>query len=365
MSTRCAARRDSLRPTLQADDVDALLVSHRPNVGYLTGFRGSDAWLLLFPERAIILSDGRYTTQLALDCPDVEAHVRAVNQTMPIAVAEVLTKLGARRVAFEAVAMSVAQLEDLSTKAPTVSWKATRHRAEALREIKDDDEIAAIRQAIAFAEEAFFDVLAAANLGQTEKEVVDALESAMRRWGAAGASFPPIVAVGANAALPHHQPGDEARLGDGDFVLIDWGATGRPYKSDLTRVVPTGNVTPRFEEVYRVVLSAQERALAAIRPGVKAGEVDAQARAALDEAGLGRYFDHGLGHGIGREVHEAPSVRRGSETILRAGMVLTVEPGVYLPGWGGIRIEDDVLVTPDGAEVLTHVPKDPDALRVA
>ena len=146
-------------------------------------------------------------------------------------------------------------------------------------------------------------------------------------------------------------------------MLIDWGATGRPYKSDLTRVLVTGKVTPKFEKIYRTVLAAQERGIAAIRPGVTARDVDAEARSVIEEAGFGRFFDHGLGHGLGMDIHEAPRLRKESEVILQPGMVVTVEPGIYLPDWGGIRIEDDVLVTPDGCEVLTHVPKSLDSVR--
>ena len=148
-------------------------------------------------------------------------------------------------------------------------------------------------------------------------------------------------------------------------MLVDWGASGRPYKSDLTRVLVTGKVTPKFEKVYRTVLAAQERGIAAIRPGVMARDVDAEARSVIEEAGFGRFFDHGLGHGLGMDIHEAPRLRRNSDVRLRPGMVVTVEPGIYLPDWGGIRIEDDVLVTPDGTEVLTQVPKSLDSVRVA
>ena len=140
-------------------------------------------------------------------------------------------------------------------------------------------------------------------------------------------------------------------------MLVDWGATGRPYKSDLTRVLVTGKVTPKFEKIYRTVLAAQERGIAAIRPGVLARDVDAEARSVIEEAGFGRFFGHGLGHGLGMDIHEAPRLRKDADDPLRAGMVVTVEPGIYLPDWGGIRIEDDVLVTPDGREVLTHVPR--------
>ena len=170
--------------------------------------------------------------------------------------------------------------------------------------------------------------------------------------------------MGVRSALPHARPTTTTRIGDDDFVLIDWGATGRPYKSDLTRVLVTGKVTPEFEKVYRTVLAAQERGIAAIRPGVRAQDVDAEARSVIEQAGFGRFFDHGLGHGLGMDIHEAPRLRKESETILQPGMIVTVEPGIYLPDWGGVRIEDDVLVTPDGCEVLTHLPKSLDSVRV-
>jgi Xaa-Pro aminopeptidase len=200
---------------------------------------------------------------------------------------------------------------------------------------------------------------------ESEKDVADALENYLRRCGATAASFPPIVAAGVRSALPHARPLAEAQIGEADFVLVDWGATGRPYKSDLTRVVVTGKVTPKFERIYRTVLAAQQRGIAAIRPGVMARDVDAEARSVIEEAGFGRFFRHGLGHGLGMDIHEAPRLHTHCDDRLEPGMVVTVEPGIYLPDWGGIRIEDDVLVTAEGCEVLSHVPKSVDAVRGA
>ena len=178
----------------------------------------------------------------------------------------------------------------------------------------------------------------------------------MRLFGAKQSAFPTIVAVGPRAALPHATPTGR-RVGASDFVLIDWGADEGLYKSDLTRVLVTGRISPKLERIYRVVLRAQLKAIAAIRPGVVAADVDGIARAVIGEAGFGRYFGHGLGHGLGLQVHEAPRLAASSRTVLKPGMVVTVEPGIYLPGWGGVRIEDDVLVTRAGHEVLTSVPK--------
>src|SRR5262249_3090751 len=199
--------------------------------------------------------------------------------------------------------------------------------------------------------------------GDSEKDVADAIENFLRRCGATAASFPPIVAIGVRSAQPHARPTTTARIGDGDFVLIDWGASGQPYRSDLTRVVVMGKVTPTFEMIYGTVLTAQARAISAIRPGVKAGDVDAEARSVIEAAGFGGFFDHGLGHGLGMDIHEAPRLRKESQDLLEPGMVVTVEPGIYLPDWGGIRIEDDVLVTHDGCEVLSHIPKSLESVR--
>jgi Xaa-Pro aminopeptidase len=258
----------------------------------------------------------------------------------------------------------VADFQSLGAAMKSITLVPTTERVELLRQTKDEHEIAAIREAIAFAESAFQMLRPELRVGATEKEIADLLETNVRRCGATASSFPPIVAVGSRAALPHARPTETSRIGDDDFVLLDWGATGRPYKSDLTRVVVTGKVTREFESIYRTVLLAQERAIAAIRPGVRAHNVDAEARSVIEQAGFGRFFDHGVGHGLGMDIHESPRLRKQSETILEPGMVVTVEPGIYLPDWGGIRIEDDVLVTSDGYEVLTHLPKTLDSVRL-
>ena len=362
--SRTPQRREILAQTLIEDRADALLVASATNVSYLTGFSGEDAFFLLARDRGIVLSDGRFTTQLQKECPDLEAHIRPTGHLRNAAVAEVVGKLGIRRLAFEATALTVADFEDVARgSCRRSSSSGSRIASRRLRVIKDDAEVAAIREAIDYAERAFEMLRAGLRLVDSEKEVADRLDGDLRRCGATAASFPPIVAVGARSALPHARPESDSRIGDADFVLIDWGATGRPYKSDLTRVLVTGKVTPKFEAIYQTVLAAQERGIAAIRPGVTAQDVDAEARSVIEEAGFGRFFDHGLGHGLGMDIHEDPRIRKGSEVTLQAGMIVTVEPGIYLPDWGGIRIEDDVLVTPDGREVLTRVPKTLDSIR--
>jgi Xaa-Pro aminopeptidase len=352
-----AQRRQRLAPCLADEGLDALLVSSPVSVTYLTGFSGDSSYLILTRDRPVLVSDARYTEQIAAECPGLEAHIRPPTQNLHQAVAEVLGRLGVRTVGFESGHLSVAEWETLRDLARTVDWKGGRDRVERLRAVKDESEVAQIREAIAIAERAFTVFRALLRPEDREKDLCDALDHYVRRAGGQGASFPPIVAVGERAALPHAPPTEKA-VGEADFVLVDWGASGRFYKSDLTRVLATRRISPKLEEVYRVVLTAQQRAVGMIRPGARAHEIDAEARMVIAQAGYGEFFGHGLGHGLGLQVHEAPALRPNSEAVLEPGMVMTVEPGIYLPGWGGVRIEDDVLVTPDGCEVLTTVAKD-------
>jgi Xaa-Pro aminopeptidase len=365
-----SARRERLLRLLHDEGSDALLVSSPVNVTYLTGFSGDSSVLVLTRQRAVLVSDSRYTEQIAEECPVLEASIRPPTQKLPEAVAAVLRQLGVRSVGFESAALSVAEFEGLRGLAPKLDWKPGADRVERLRMVKDEGELAEIREAIAIAERAFAAFRALLRPDDREKDLCDAMEHYVRRCGGQSTCFPPIIAVGPRAALPHAPPTDQA-VSSAGLLLVDWGATGpRQYKSDLTRVLDTRRTAhfppgagPTLEEVHAVVLRAQEQAIRTIRPGVQAQAVDAAARAVIAEAGFGDYFGHGLGHGIGLQVHEAPALRPNSETVLEPGMVFTVEPGVYLPGWGGVRLEDDVLVTPQGCEVLSHVPRDLAALR--
>ena len=252
--------------------------------------------------------------------------------------------------------MTVSQRDRLAADLPKVELEASSGLVENLRQIKDKEEVARIREAIRQAEKAFGVIRASLRGGKTEKQVADELDAQFRLFGAVGSAFPAIVAVGPRAALPHAKAGAR-EIGSSDFVLIDWGANGGLYNSDLTRVLVTGKIPPKLERIYRVVLRAQHAAIDAIRPGVVAHDVDRVARDRIARAGFGRYFGHGLGHGLGLEVHEGPRLASGSQVVLKPGMVVTVEPGIYLPGWGGVRIEDDVLVTRTGCEVLSSTPK--------
>jgi Xaa-Pro aminopeptidase len=354
--SRYAARRDKLRRSFRKVGIDAILISNFTNVTYLTGFSGDDSYLFLLGKGDIVVSDPRYTTQLEQECPGLEASIRPPGVGMVERVAEIAKRGRVGKLGIEAGSMSVALRDQIAAALPKTELVATSDLVENLRIIKDREEVAEIRRAIWIAERAFGILRASLRPERTEKEVADELENQTRLYGGKGCSFPPIVAVGPRSALPHARP-TEVKIGEDDFVLVDWGADAGPYKSDLTRVLVTGKISPKLERIYRVVLSAQEQAIAAIRPGRTCHDVDLVARTAISNAGFGKNFGHGLGHGIGLEIHEAPRLAAKATLKLEPGMVVTVEPGIYLPGWGGVRIEDDVLVTKGGCQVLTTVAK--------
>lgn len=356
MTSHPPLRRDRLRRALHKPAADAILVTNFTNVTYLSGFTGDDSFLLVRNDGELLISDPRYTTQLGEECPGVELLIRKPGVQMLQAVVKTLKSAKIRRLAIEGDSMTVAMREKIAAELPKLDIVTTSGLVERLRRTKDRYEIEAMRQAARYAEKAFAAIRAALQPEQTEREVANELEHQMRRFGARGAAFPSIVATGPRAALPHATATDRT-IGSSGFVLIDWGANGGLYCSDLTRVLVTGKISPKLERIYRVVLKAQLKAIAAIRPGVVAADVDRVARDVIGDAGFGRYFGHGLGHGLGLEVHEAPRLAVNQKTVLKPGMVVTVEPGIYLPGWGGVRIEDDVLVTRTGHEVLTAVPK--------
>jgi Xaa-Pro aminopeptidase len=350
------ARRKRLRQQLRAAKLDGLLVTNFVNVTYLTGFTGDDSYLVVTLDGERLVTDMRYTTQLEDECPALTLHVREPGDKMTEATAKVLKSAKADKVGVEAGSMTVGLFNELQKQAPKSKLEAADDLVENLRAFKDKEEVASIRVACRHAKQAFQAVRATVTPAMTESEVAAELEYQARRFGAKGLSFEPIVAVGARSALPHGRPTDVA-LRASDFTLVDWGARTGLYVSDLTRMWVTGRISPKFRKIYEVVLAAQLAGIDAIRPGVKCEEVDAVARGVITKAGYGKQFGHGLGHGIGLEIHEAPRLTKQQEVELQPGMVVTVEPGVYFPGWGGIRIEDDVLVTLSGHEVLSDVPK--------
>jgi Xaa-Pro aminopeptidase len=350
-------RRKLLRKSIQAAKADALLVTNFKNVSYLTGFTGDDSYLLVTQTDETLITDPRYTEQLREECPKLSLEVRPPGDTMLPAVSSVIERAKVKRVGIEGKSATVSLQQALIEKLPNHEVVVTEGLVESLRAVKDKDEIAATKLACRQARQAFDVVRAMLTPDMSELDVAAELEYRARRFGAKGLSFPPIVAAGARAALPHATP-TKRRIGEDDFVLIDWGANSGQYLSDLTRVLVTGKISPKLRKIYDIVLTAQRAAIEAIRPGIKCEDVDQVARSIITKAGYGKQFGHGLGHGTGLDIHEAPRFSKGQTTELEAGMIVTVEPGIYLSGWGGVRIEDDVLVTRSGHEVLTDVPKE-------
>ncbi|NQU22648.1 MAG: aminopeptidase P family protein [Candidatus Nealsonbacteria bacterium] len=349
-------RRDKLRRAVKKTGADALLVTNFTNVTYLTGFTGDDSYLLVRGDGEVVLSDPRYTTQLGEECPGVDIDIRPPGTNMLKGVGKAIKAAKIGRLAIEADSMTVGLQAQITEKLPKLEIVPTSALVEELREIKDKGEIARIREAVRQAERGFGVLRADLRLDKTEKQVANELEYQMRLFGARWRGFASIVGVGPRAALPHAVPSDR-QIGQSDFVLVDWGADEGLYKSDLTRVLVTGKISARLKRIYEVVLKAQTKAIDAIRPGATGKEIDQIARDVIGKAGFGKNFGHGLGHGVGLDIHELPRLAANSKSVLRPGMVLTVEPGIYIPGWGGVRLEDDVLVTPRGHEVLTGVAK--------
>jgi len=354
--SRFATRRDKLRKLITQQHAQAMLVTDERNVTYLTGFTGDSSYLLLSGREAILLSDARYTTQLEEECPDLTLVIRSPVEKIQAVAAAAVASAKISKLALEADSLSWSGYQAIQRELPGVDCLATSGVVESLREVKDQDELNEIRYSVELAERAFAVVRASLRPEQTEKQIADALEYQIRLFGGRSTSFPPIVGVGDRSALPHYRPGD-LRVGDAGFMLVDWGAQGRLYMSDLTRMVFTGKTPARLEKIYNIVLAANQTAIEAIRPGALMKAIDGAARKVIEDQGYGRKFSHSLGHGIGLRIHEGPWLRSNQDKPLKAGMVVTVEPGIYVPGFGGVRIEDDVLVTRDGCQVLSSTPK--------
>lgn len=358
---------------LKKDGIETFLVTSSVNVGYLSGFTGDSSFLAVTPKSTVLISDDRFSEQIKEECPGLEVHIRPHDKTTYQAAVEVLTKLAAKNVGVESNRLTMAEFELLKETGAKLTFVPLNGRIEFLRTVKDPSEVEAIRGAIRVAERAYRMFVSTLAETDTEKEMADALEGYVRRAGAKCTAFPSITAVGERTALPHCPPHPGKRLGDGSKLLIDFGADVG-YKSDITRTLRSPFITAptrrnkhertgfNLEKIHATILEAQQAALTLIRQGVKAKDVDAAARGVIHKAGYGEYFTHGLGHGLGLEVHEAPRVRANSEDVLEAGMVITIEPGIYIPEWGGVRVEDDVLVTKDGCTVLTSLSRDLSAI---
>jgi Xaa-Pro aminopeptidase len=355
-------RHKAVRDAMKVLKLDGMLLTHAPDLSYLTNFTGEDSIGLITAREFYLVTDFRYQEQAQLEAGWLSIIPRQAK--MADALAEATEKAKARRIGFEANYMAVGQLRALEASLAgrkldkSVELVPLENVLANIRKVKDDHEVDLIRRSVQVAEEAFEAVRGEIRPGRlTENDLAGRLILEVRSRGASDASFPPIVATGLNSSLPHYKPGDALVAAD-QPLLLDWGASYKGYCSDLTRTLFLGRISERMKRIYRVVLEAQETAIRFLRPGVTTLQADAVARDLIERAGFGRYFGHGLGHGIGREIHELPTMRKtGGEEELRPGMVVTVEPGIYIPGEGGVRIEDNVLITHSGCEVLSTLDK--------
>lgn len=355
MAKNIGRRLEKLRHLLAVQDLKVLLVAKPENRFYLSGFLGSSGVLLVTARDAILLTDGRYQEQARLETSNWELVV--YKDSLIKTLAEVCADLKVREIGFEKDYFTYQQFEQLQEHFRGISLRPVAGLVEKLRLIKDEAEISLIREAAVIAGAAFGHLLGVLKYGQSEQEIAGVVDFFIRRQGGGSPAFETIVAAGERGALPHGVA-SEQQLRRGQMVVLDLGARYRGYVADLTRTICLGRVGARQREIYELVREAQVRALALIRPGVTTGEVDLKARRYLQEAGYGEFFPHALGHGVGLSVHEEPRLASGQEVVLKPGMVVTVEPGIYLPDWGGVRVEDTVLVTSNGCEVLTPLTKD-------
>jgi Xaa-Pro aminopeptidase len=343
------SRRAHAVSLLDESKLGALLVTNLHNVRYLTGFTGSNGAVLLFKDGpSVLFTDPRYTVQSQ---QQVNCRVVIAKGPLPKSILQELTRGRVRRVGFERENMTVAQREFFKRELEPVTGLIER-----LRAVKDSAEIEKIRASVACNSRALEAALKRFKIGMKESELAAEIDYQNRKLGAEAPAFDTIVAAGERAALPHAQPG-ASRIAPG-ILLIDMGAFRDGYASDMTRMVHVGPATPKYKRAYRAVLEAQLAAIDAVKPGATTNSVDRAARGTLKRHNLEREFIHSTGHGLGLEIHEQPRIGRRDKTKLEAGMAITIEPGVYIEGWGGIRIEDTVLVTPGGCEVLTLTAKE-------
>ena len=351
------ARKDRIfaaRDYLTKLGMEAVIFFGLANIRYLTGFSGSDGVAVVTDSGAWFLTDSRYTVQASLEVSGFE--VREYRGKVE-GLASLVKETGVVRAGFDADETTVGFFKKIENALPEVALVPLSAELDAFRSIKDTEEVELLEQVAAIASTALLETLAAVRPGAVERDIALALEFSMKKAGADDKSFDFIVASGPRGALPHGRAGDRV-IGRGELVTIDFGAVYHGYNSDETVTLAIGEPDPRQREIYSIVKEAHDLAVAAVRPGMPLKELDATARDFIEMKGYGRYFGHGLGHGVGLEVHEKPVVSSRGEGVVEEGMVFTIEPGIYIPEWGGVRIEDTVLVESNGCRVLTKVPKE-------
>jgi Xaa-Pro aminopeptidase len=348
----------NLRRRLSGQRLDGLLVTGRENIRYLSGFTGSSGMLLVTHEQAVLLTDFRYAIQAGQETVGVE--VRLGENPLKLS-AQLLKEAKLHRLGFEAEDLNYDRFDKLKDicRQQEIELVPSHQLVAELRLIKEAAEIAQIKQAVAIAEAAFRQVIKQLKPGIREKDLALELEFAIRRSGSAKLPFEIIVASGERSAMPHGVASDKV-IPAGELIIIDFGASHNGYTADISRTLLLGEPNPKQWELYQLVYEAQAEAIANVRPGMRASELDEVARGVIERTGYGEYFGHGTGHGVGLQVHEEPRISRENDDLLSPGAVFTIEPGIYLPDTGGVRIEDMVLVTENGCEVLTSLPKDLD-----
>lgn len=344
---------DRLKEKIKKDRVDALLITNEINIRYITGFTGSESILLITQKDDYLFTDFRYREQAKQDVPFLKIAERKISLIKTIC--RKLKRLDIKKLYVESLYFTFSQYDEIKNKTGVCIFP-TQGIIEKFRKQKTPEEIKKIQTAIDIAEKAYAGVREKIRAGLSEKNVADILEFAIRKQGGDKSSFDIICAAGMRASQPHARTTNQ-KIQDGDAILIDWGTSFQFYNSDLTRISFIDRISPQFKKIYQIVLDAQRFAIDNIKPGRVAKDIDFAARDYITKKGFGKCFGHGLGHGIGMAVHECPIINSRSKETLDEGMVFTIEPGIYIPGWGGIRIEDMVLVTSQGCNVLSHVPK--------
>ena len=348
-------RLQEVRKHLEISGLDALLVSHLPHVRYLTGFSGSNGLSVITRSKQFFFTDNRYREQSKCEIDGFEIIV--TSDTLLKAARKRGMLNGKKTIGFESQYLSVSVFENLKKLFPSASFVSKSSVIENIAAVKEESEIEAIKQSAAITDKVFKKVLLALKPGVRELDIAAEISYWHQRLGAEGDAFESIVASGPRGALPHGRA-TEKKIRTGEFVTLDFGCKYKGYNSDLTRTVAVGKPTERGKRIYRVVLEAQRKAIEATRPGVPARNLDRVARSHIRQKGFGKYFSHSLGHGLGIEIHEPLRLSVKSKDVVRAGNVFTIEPGIYIHGFGGVRIEDDVVVRDSGCEVITKSPKE-------
>jgi len=340
---------------VKKEKVDYVLITEITHVRYLSGYTGSNGMILIAPPKAYFLTDFRYLVQAQKEVKDCKVVIadRELTSELP-KLPEFSKKV---RVGVEAAYMSLKMQDKLKDLLPKAEFRPLENMVESLSVVKDSEEIRRIKKAVRISDKAFSDILARIKPGVREKDIAFELEYNMRTQGADGISFDIIVASGQRSSMPHGKASTK-KLRKGDFITIDFGCSFQGYTSDITRTIVLGKATEKQRKIYDIVLMAQKKACKAVKPGLPCSRLDGVAREIIMKAGYGDYFGHGLGHGIGMIVHDNPVLNPRSTDVLASGMVVTIEPGIYIPNWGGVRIEDDVLVTSSGGQVLSKSPKE-------